>query len=304
MKDQRKTEIKVGITVLASIIIIIWVFGWAKNITVNSGRKETTIAFATVSGLEEGDPVTINGVRKGYVDEILNQDDHVLVHINIDADSQLKEDAKFFIMMLDLMGGKKVEVNPGSSSTPIDYSKLQNGQFLGDIATAMAAFGTVENDLVDVIKEVKITLTSLNKTLTDDQFNNDLKLSLKNLTTLTTNLNDMLVQNRDEINKLLNSGIELTTTLNDFITTNKDSISQTITSLRQTLDHSKQLIVKVNDLVDKTNRSENNLGILLNDKEIIDDLKYSIKKLKELSDLLLDQLKNEGLKVDAEVDLF
>lgn len=304
MKDQRKTEIKVGITVLFSIIILIWVFGWAKNITVNSGRKETTIIFATVSGLEEGDPVTINGVRKGYVDEITNKDDHVRVHINLDADCVLKEDAKFYITMLDLMGGKKVEINPGSSKTSIDYSKLQNGQFLGDIATAMAAFGAVETDLVDVIKEIKITLTSLNKTLTDQNFNNDLKTSLNNLTVLTTNLNNLITQNKDEINKLLNSGIELTNMLNDFINTNKDSISQTITSLKQTLDHSKQLIVKVNDLIDKTNQSENNLGILLNDKEIMDDLKYSIKKLKELSDLLLDQLKSEGLKVDAEVDLF
>lgn len=304
MIDQRRSEIKVGITAIIALLILIWVIGWAKNISVNSDKKEITIIFPSVAGLEIGDHVTVNGVRKGYVDDIniINNEVHVLAIL--DADITLKEDSKFFIMMLDLMGGKKVEINPGSSAVELDYSKKQNGIFLGDIASAMAVFGSVEKDLVDVIREVKITLTTLNKTLTDEKFNEDLKLSLSNLTILTTNLNNLISQNKDEINKLLNSGIELTNTLNDFVTANKDSISQTITSLKQTLDHSKQLIIKTNDLIDKTINSENNLGILLNDKTIIDDLKYSIKQLKELTDLLINQLKNEGLKVDAEVDLF
>ena len=66
MKDQRKTEIKVGITVLLGLIIFLWVLGWAKNWTVNSQRKEIIVEFSSVAGLEVGDPVTINGVRKGY----------------------------------------------------------------------------------------------------------------------------------------------------------------------------------------------------------------------------------------------
>ncbi len=304
MKDQRRTEIKVGITAIIALLILIWVIGWAKNITVNADRKEVTIIFPSVAGLEIGDHVTVNGVRKGYVDDIniINNEVHVLA--NLDADISLKEDSKFFIMMLDLMGGKKIEINPGYATVELDYSKKQNGIFLGDIASAMAVFGSVEKDLVDVIKEVKITLTNLNKTLTDEKFNEDLKSSLSNLTILTTNLNNLITQNKDEINKLLNSGIELTNTLNDFVKANNDSISQTITSLKQTLDYSRQLIIKTNDLIDKTINSENNLGILLNDKTIIDDLKYSIKQLKELTDILIHQLKNEGLKVDAEVDLF
>lgn len=304
MKDQRKSEIRVGILVLLGIIIILWVFGWAKNITMNSQRKEIIVEFNSVAGLEIGDPVAINGVRKGYVDDIRIEKNKVHVIVNIGSEIVLKEDAKFQIMMLDLMGGKKVEIDPGSSAKELDYNLLQQGRFVGDIASAMAVFGSVETDLVDVIKEVKVTLENLNNTLTDQDFNKDLRSSLYNLTQLTENLNKLIIENRNGINQLLNSGIELSRSVNDFFETNKDSISSTITSLKQTLDHSREMIIKVNDLIEKTNSGQNNIGKLMNDPEIVTDLKSTLNQLKDLTKLLLDQLKKEGIKVDANINLF
>lgn len=304
MKDQRKSEIRVGVTVIIAILILLWVFGWAKNISVNANRKEINVEFNSVAGLEIGDPVTINGVRKGYVDDIVIRNNKVDVAINIDSDVILKQDANFYIMMLDLMGGKKVEINPGIGTNELNYADVQQGKFLGDVSTAMAVFGSVENDLVDVIKEVKVTLTYLNNTLTDQQFNKDLKTSLNNLTMLTENLNSLIIANRAEINGLLKSGINLTKTVDEFITTNKDSISASLTSLRQALEQSRTLITRINDFIDRTNDNKNNIGKLINDPEIINDLKSSLNQLKELSKLLLEQLKKEGIKVDANIDLF
>ena len=70
MKNQKKTEIKVGITVVVGVLVFLWIFGWAKNYNINSNRKEMTIEFNSVAGLEVGDAATINGVRKGFVDDI------------------------------------------------------------------------------------------------------------------------------------------------------------------------------------------------------------------------------------------
>ena len=304
MKDQRKTEIKVGITVLIGIIILLWVFGWAKNFTVDSGRKEIKVEFNSVAGLEIGDQVTINGVRKGYVDDIKVEGPSVFVLLNLDSDVSLKEDAKFSIMMLDLMGGKKVEINPGFTERELNYSLSQKGETLGDIASAMAVFGRVQDDLIDVVKEVKISLSYLNKTFADEKFETDLKTSVNNLKILTKNLNSVLLANKDEINKLLETGNELALSVNSFMVENKDSIKQTISTLKETLDRSKILINNVNEFLTKIDRGENNLGKAINDKEMMDDLKTSVKNLKNLSELLLDQLKKEGIKVDADINLF
>lgn len=301
MKDQRKTEIKVGVTVFFGLLIFLWVLGWAKNWTINAQRKEVNVEFPSVAGLEVGDPVTINGVRKGYVDEITIQSNKVNTLLNLPLDVVLKEDAKFSVMMLDLMGGKKVEINPGVSETDMNLEKLQHGVFDGDIASAMAMLGTVQNDLVDVIKEVKISLTTLNKTLGDKEFSSDLKTSVSNLATLTENLNKLVLSNKDGLNQLMKTGVELTTNANDFLKTNRDSISLTISSINSVLKVSKDLLVKINDFMDKTDKNQNNLGKMLNDPDLMNDLKATIQQAKELIKILVDQLKSKGVEVNAHI---
>lgn len=304
MKDQRKTEIKVGVTVIIGLLIFLWIYGWAKNYTLNSQRKEVSVEFTSVAGLSEGDPVTINGVKKGYVKKIVLVNGKVNTLLDFDPDVALQQDATFSVMMLDLMGGKKIEVNPGISGKSLDYTKMQQGSFVGDIASAMAMVGTVQNDLVDVIREVKISITTLNKTLTDQKFTNDLKASVSNLAQLTDGLNNLVKNNSADINKLLKNGTELAKNTNDFIVANRDSISQTISSVHTALKASKELLAKVNDFMDKTDKSQNNLGKILNDPTLVDDLKASIQQVRELTKLLVEQLKKEGINIDAHIKLF
>ncbi|MFA7227973.1 MAG: MlaD family protein [Melioribacteraceae bacterium] len=301
MKDQRKTEIKVGVTVFFGLLIFLWVLGWAKNWTINAQRKEIQIEFSSVAGLEVGDPVTINGVRKGYVEAITVDKNNVKTLLSLSDDSVLMEDARFSVMMLDLMGGKKVEITPGISINEIDYSKIYKGEFLGDVASAMAMLGTVQNDLVDVIREIKISLTQLNQIFSDKQFNSDLKNSVANLVDLTSNLNKIVLDNREEIRQLVRSGNELTKNANEFLTENKDSISQTIISINSVLLVSKDLLTKVNRFMDKTENNQNNLGKLLSDHELINDLKSTIQQAKELIKVLVEQLKSEGIEVNAHI---
>ncbi len=301
MKDQRKTEIRVGVTVFFGLLIFLWVLGWAKNWTINAQRKEVQVEFPSVAGLEVGDPVTINGVRKGYVDEITIISNKVHTLLNLPLDVVLKSDAKFSVMMLDLMGGKKVEINPGTSATDLDLGILHQGVFDGDIASAMAMLGTVQNDLVEVIKEVKYSLTTLNKTLADPEFSTDLKTSVSNLTTLTENLNKLVLNNKEEINQLLKSGVELTKNANDFLKSNRDSISSTISSMNDVLKVSKDLLVKVNNFMNQTDKSQNNLGKFLNDPDLMNDLKETIQQAKDLTKILVEQLKSKGVEVNAHI---
>ncbi len=301
MRDQRRTDIKVGVTVIIGLFIFLWILGWAKNITVNANRREVTVGFGSVAGLSVGDPVMINGVRKGYVDDIKLDGNIVTTKLNLDGDIVLKEDAKFSVMMLDLMGGKKVEVYPGISANSINYKKIQQGEFVGDVATSMAMLGSVQNDLVEVIRQVKISLNAVNQTLTDQKFNRDLKTSVANLSEVTENLNLLLKNNSGEINKILKSGNELTKNINDFLKTNRDSISATISSIHDVLVTSKDLLLKVNSFMDKTNSGQNNLGKFLNDPDLMNDLKTTITQVKDLTKILVEQLKSKGVEVNAHI---
>jgi phospholipid/cholesterol/gamma-HCH transport system substrate-binding protein len=304
MKNDRKTEIKVGIMSLAGIIILLWVLGWAKDFSLTSREKELLVKFPQVSGLEVGDYVTVNGVRKGNVESINLQREDVLVKISLANEVDLKEDAAFAVVMLDLMGGKKVEVKPGISERAIDYSQIHNGEFYADIPSVMSLFGSVQDDLLASIKEIRITLTSMNNYLTDEELNKNLKESIKNLNQMLVNMQSVLDQNRENFIKITNNTAELTKTTSDFLNENKESISSSINDLNKIFKKTDSLLVSLNNLTEQTVSQKNNLGKILYDKEFMKKIEETLDQLNEMTKIITEQLKTEGINVDANVDLF
>lgn len=301
MRNERKTEIRVGLTVLVGILVFIWILGWAKNFSIRSNEHVIKVRFANVSGLEIGDQVTVNGMRKGYVKEMIVEPNNVLVELSVENDVQLKEDASFAISMLDLMGGKKVEVFPGTSSRVYDNSKISEGKFYADIPSVMSLFGSVQDDLVTVLRDVKISLHSMNNYLTDDKLNADVKKSLSNLSLLTEKLNAMISENRNDVRSLTQNAVELTETSNKILLTNKDNIDQLFIDLKSVFQKSDTLLTSLNSLTTETMNQQNNVGKLLYDENLIKDLKQTLKQVNELTSILIDQLKNDGVNVDANV---
>ncbi len=301
MKKEKKAELKVGITVIVGIIILLWVLGWAKNFSFSSDEKHLLISFKNVAGLSIGDLVAIQGIKGGYVEEIYNKNNSVIVEVLLQPNYNLREDAKFSIMMLDLMGGKKIEITPGESVNPLDYSKVQNGIFLGDVSTTMAMLGSVQNDLVDVIYEIKDALNSFNKLMNNSEFIDELQISVTSLNQLIAKTDKIISENGDSFSELLKNSNELVTTSNKFIVENSTDIKTSIGNINEVLKNTDKLVHKLNNFFDEVENQENNLGKIMYDKELVNDLSVTLKQLKELSELINKQLKEKGLKVDANI---
>lgn len=304
MKDQRKTDIKVGITVLIGLLALVWIFGWAKNFTLYSNQKTVTVEFETVSGLEKGDPVMVNGVREGFVGDITSKGNDAFASLVIGPDINLKEDASFSITMLDLMGGKKVEIKPGISKKELDYSKIQKGKFDADIATVMAMVGSVQGDLVKIIKDVQVTLASVNSLLTNKEFNNQIKTSVANLALISSKLNILIDENSHNLSRITKNTAELTEDVSSFVKENKEQIKNTFDNISLTIKSTNELLGKINSLTEETTNKENNIGKLLYDENLVNNLKTSLEQVKELTKILLEQLKDKGLNVDAKIKIF
>ena len=301
MKDDRKTEIKVGLTVLVGIIIFIWIFGWAKNFSLQSNDQIIKVKFNNVSGLEIGDPVTVNGMRKGYVKEMIVGANDVIVELSLEKNIILKEDATFAVTMLDLMGGKKIEIIPGNSNQPLNTNRTSVGVLYADIPQAMSLLGSVQDDFVTVLKDVKVSLNSLNNYLTDEKLNKDVKQSLSNLSSLTQKLDLMLSENRNDLKSLSKNAVELTDKTNELLTTNKENINQLFVDLKSIVNKSDILLSDLNSLTKETKEQQNNVGKLLYDENFLNDLKATLKQVNELTSILVDQLKNDGINVDANI---
>jgi len=301
MKKDKKAELKVGITVIVGIIVLLWVLGWAKNFSFDSNEKNLSIAFENVSGLSVGDIVAIQGIKEGYVEEIYNTNNSVIVEILLPPNNDLREDAKFSIMMIDLMGGKKIEITPGKSGNPLDYLKVQKGEFLGDVSTTMAALGSVQNDLVDVIYEIKDALNSFNKLMDNSEFIGELQVSVKSLNQLIAKTDKIMSDNAESFSELLSNSNELVTNSNKFIVENSDELKTSISNINEVLKSSEGLITKLDTFFEEVKNQENNLGKIMYDEELVNNLSATLKRLKELSDLINKQLNEKGLRVDAHV---
>ncbi len=304
MKEQRSTEIKVGLTVVIGILVFLYILGWAKNFSLTSPDRRIEIKFNNIAGLEIGDYVTVNGYREGNVEDIIPKGNSVIVKILLDNSVQLKKDATFSISMLDLMGGKKLEINPGNDSQTLDYSKVQNGTFSADIPAVMTMVGSLQDDIYTVMKQVKVTLSSINNYLTDKSLNAEVKSSISNMNELLSKLNGMVDENRKSVKTIASNSADLTEEAKNFIKENKSTITGTVNDLSVTLKKTDSLITKLNRITDETTKQQNNLGKVLYDQNLYKNLNETMKQANELTKLLLKQLKDEGLKVDAHIKLF
>ncbi|MEJ5305996.1 MAG: MlaD family protein [Ignavibacteria bacterium] len=304
MKENRKTNIKVGITVLIGIFIFLFILGWAKRITIAGDYNVLKMRFNSVSGLELGDHITINGVKMGKVHNIIIDGNSVIVEGYIPKNVILKQDAKATVEMMDLMGGKKIEIKPGESNVLFDFNNILEGKLSTDIPGALAMVGNVEQDLKLIILDTKILLEKINDHLSDENTMNSLKTSVKNLEEITTNLNNFLVKNNSKIEKTIENISNLTEKSDRFLSENADTLIETFKETRELIANLNNVVNSLEVIMKQTQSRENNIGKILYDEELYDKLKQSIIKLDTISNLLLEQLEAKGIKVDAKIRLF
>ncbi len=299
MKSERKTEIKVGITTIFSLIVFLWIMVWAKNLIITTSDIDVRLNFDNVSGLEISDVVTVKGLKKGFVKDISLEKNMIIVSLSLDTDVDLRDDAKFWLATVDLMGDKKIEIEPGHSSKPLDLTKLHRGRFQPDLTSVMKIIGSLDVDITSMVKDLRATLSTLNNFIGDEQVMSNLKGSIKNLNLLSSGLNTMLIENQEDVKRITGNTADLTESTNEFFQENKDVIKETIVNLNSVALASDSLIFKINYLTDETLSGNNNLGKLLYNDSLTVDFTNSLKRMRKLTKIILEQLKVNGIKIDA-----
>lgn len=301
MRNPRATEIKVGVTVLLGLLVFIWILGWAKNFSISSSDNLIKVRFNKVSGLEVGNNVTVNGVRKGVVKEFVIQGSSVIVTLSLSNEIQLKKDARFSLESTDLMGGRKIEVDPGTSNESMDYSVVQQGNYISDIAGVISLFSDIQDKISIIANESVKTLQGINALLEDEKLIQGLKTSVENLNNVTAKLDVMISENQENVKMISENTREITSDTKVLLKENKENIEQSLQNLNSVLIKSDSLLSSLNYLTQETASGKNNLGKLLYDDSLYYNLTQSMEMIKKLSNLILEQLQTDGLKVDAYV---
>ena len=301
MINERKTQIKVGITTVISLAVFIWIMAWAKNFLVTSNDIKIAVYFDNVSGLEIDDDVTVRGLRMGFVKDITLDQNILLVTLSVDNRIDLRKDAEFWLVTVDLMGDKKIEIYPGRSKDKLDLSKIHTGHFQPDLSAMMETVAAMKDDIFTIVDDIKISLKAINGYLTDENVKDDFKSTLKNMHTLTAKLDAMLTENRDNIAQITENTAAISKDAKEFFDQNKENLNNSIANLNSVLAKSDSLMDQFNYFASETKQGKNNLGKFLYDDSLMVSITESMTRLKEISKLILNQLNNDGIKVDASI---
>jgi len=301
---KKRTYIIIGAIFLISSLIFIWGVNYLKGIDLFSPDNTFYVEYKNVSGLKVSNSVTINGFVIGQVRDIKLKPDYsgVIVKLSIKKDYLIPKSSVAEIYSLDIMGTKGVRI---IFSDQNDYLKT------GDTLQ-----GIIEKDLKEQVnaeilplkKKTEEMIASFDSAATiiqnifDKSARRNLRLSfesikktLKTLEQTTFTFDTLLTSEKSKITIFMDNIVSISKNLKN----NNDKISKVIENFAQisdslakvnfvkTIEKTNQTLEETYAILDKINRGEGSLGLLLNNDTLYYNLQNSAKDL----DILLKDIK-------------
>ncbi|MFN3305847.1 MAG: MlaD family protein [Candidatus Kapaibacteriota bacterium] len=308
MKNIKKIELRVGVVSLIATILLILGIILGRGYKVSVSMQTIKFRFPNSGGLQISSPVVVNGVKRGTVSSIKNDGGSVLVEAVIDNTKDLRSDARARITILEITGGKKIEIYPGSSADPLDIKNEIPGETASDFAVIVSELGEILKETKVVMGKLDRTLTSTNKLLEDKQFLVNTKEALENANQALRISREILESNQISINQTLQSIRDISTKLqSDYykyepkvqsIINNLETISsQTKIILNQgnsTLKTLDKAVSEIIGIVDEIKQGSNLVHKLIYDKELSQQLDSTLTNLTKF----LNQVQKYGVNVN------
>lgn len=247
-RDERKLEIIVGMVMIFIIILTIFGVMWGNKYHIFSARNYYSVRFSRASGLEEGNPVTVSGVPKGIVSDFIVHKDSVDVIIAVDKDIIIYNDATGMIVNQELLGSKKIEVNPGHSGIELRENGIFRGSFAGGLEDLLESFGSITTKIDGVVRNLDDISRNTNKLLNDEigPGFKDIRVTIQNLNTIlekeiqpgshalrmmAERLDSLTVEKRTDVVAIVDNLKKSSAELEDIVKSNRTGIETTLATI-------------------------------------------------------------------------
>lgn len=295
------SEIKVGVFVFIAVIIVASTVFWAKGFMFGKDKHDLIVYFSAVSGLNFGDPVTVNGVNKGKVMKIELEGDSVKVTFAIEKDVKIKTDYKIEISSPELMSGKAIYIKPGKSGSEIDYSIPLKGTNGSDIASMMSTVSDLSGDVKTLIGKFGKTADNLDKVLVnvnelvgDKRMQNDLKSTITNLSVTSRNLNGLVTESRTSVKSITDNADKTMNSVNNMLDENSPEIKNTIKDIRSLTAKFDSLTTNLNLIVSDIQTQKSGVGKFIYDDKFFNNLNKTLEEVEKLT----KKIREDGIKIN------
>ena len=296
-------ETKVGAITVISVALLILGFNFLKGKKLWSKDTMITGKYGNVQGLQNSNPIIINGLQVGTVYKITTEKDmrEILVDLNITKDINIPKNS-IAIIKSNPLGTTSVEIKLGDAVENLKDKDIILTETSGGIFDDVLK--KVDPVLYEVRKAVSNVDTLLNNfnTILDPRAKGNISEVLANLNIVTASM----VSSTASLNGLLNTQTgALAKSLNNVnsitgnFAANNEKINHVMTNLdnttskfadlnvKKTLDTLDRAINVLKNIIGKFDNNNGTLGKLLNDQSLYKNLASSGNKL----NLLLDDIR-------------
>lgn len=288
-------EIKAGLIALLAIVGFVILFQFMKGKSLFTTDNIFYAKFDNVEGLEASNPVSINGLKVGQVDQIIPVTEkdgkiHFVVKVTVDDEFEFSKKSTLEIFEPGLMSGKQMRVNLAYGNPMAKDGDTLSGAFtLSMMNNISSQVGPVKDQLQIVLKRVDSLTNNANQIL-NDQNKAEIRALLLNLNRTVASFegtsqqtNALLANNDPRIQKVLDNANLATISAKTAIDKYGRVAEQVdVQKLNNTIDKLSLTADKLNGVISGIQNGEGSLGKLTKDEELYRNLNESSQNLNKL----------------------
>jgi phospholipid/cholesterol/gamma-HCH transport system substrate-binding protein len=192
-----KTEAKVGLFITLSLVFL---FGLLSQLSsFDNLFKKSYPILAKIDdgiGLKAKAKVKLKGVDIGYVDRIALKDNEVITYLKIDDGVKIPDDSTIVVSQDSLLGGKFLDIKPGSSATSLSPNMLLEKQ------EKQSSIADASTSADEAFQEIKLLVRDIREVF-DKGGKEDLQTTLANIREFTTLLASISTEDNRTIHEII-----------------------------------------------------------------------------------------------------
>lgn len=154
-------EFKIGFFAVAVLVVSFFLINYLRGEDIFNKEIEVSSRFDKVEGLVPSAPVFIKGYKAGKVSEVTydSRSEDFEVVCSILKDFAIPEDSRMTIYSVDIMGGKGIRIDLGSSTACVEDGGILTPAFEAGLMDALGS------SISPLLEKVMVTMDSLSVTV-------------------------------------------------------------------------------------------------------------------------------------------
>jgi phospholipid/cholesterol/gamma-HCH transport system substrate-binding protein len=163
-------EFKIGVFVVVVLTASFFVINYLRGKDIFNKEIEIVSEYSNLEGLVESAPVFIKGYKVGKVSEVAYapEEEMFKVTCSVKKEFRIPSDSKMTIYAVDIMGGKGVKIDLGSSEIAVEDGGYLAPAFEAGLLDGLAAgLEPLMSKVTNTIDSLSVTVAGINAILTE-----------------------------------------------------------------------------------------------------------------------------------------